>query len=85
MTLSGPDRKDLVVPHAGSAEQGGVAVWQGQSAEGATVTVTVAVKACSDGMSDLAYPYSATVEAAGETLQGCAAPADDWPKPVAAP
>ena len=80
LKLSGPDRPDLTAPHAGPAIQADGAVWEGRAADGSPLKVTLAVEPCSDGMSDLAYPYKATVETTGERLLGCAAPTDAWPK-----
>jgi len=80
LKLSGPDRKDLIAPHAGPQIQGDTAVWEGKSADGAPLKVTLMTEACSDGMSDLSYPYRARIEATAEVLTGCAAPVDAWPK-----
>jgi uncharacterized membrane protein len=49
---------------------GDAAVWvAGQ------VTLTLRKAACSDGMSDTAYPMTAQAAVAGEALSGCALPA----------
>jgi uncharacterized membrane protein len=37
-----------------------------------TMTITIKKEVCSDGMSDMKYPYSATIQYKGETLHGCA-------------
>jgi uncharacterized membrane protein len=44
------------------------------SLDGQPVIVTLTKAACSDGMSDRNYPYTAVVQVKGETRQGCAAP-----------
>jgi uncharacterized membrane protein len=51
-----------------------VAVFSG--GEGAdALRLTLRKAACSDGMSDRRYPFTAEVEAGGEMLKGCARPA----------
>jgi uncharacterized membrane protein len=42
------------------------------------VDITLVAETCSDGMSDKRYPFSATVQFAGETLRGCAIPEAEW-------
>ena len=42
------------------------------------VEITLLRETCSDGMSDRAYPFTATVLLAGETLRGCAIPEAQW-------
>ena len=76
ITLQRPDHPDLVVANAGPTINGDVAVW---NARGLTIRLEPQA-ACSDGMSDNRYPYAATVTVDGETLKGCAARADQWPR-----
>lgn len=76
ITLQRPDHPDLVVTNAGPSINGDVAVW---NARGLTIRLEPQA-GCSDGMSDNRYPYAATVTVNGETLKGCAARADQWPK-----
>lgn len=85
LKLSGPDRADLIVQSAAPAVQAGTAVWQGQGGGGVALTVTLTVQPCSDGMSDVTYPYRAQAQTAKELLNGCAAPVDAWPKQPAPP
>jgi len=74
LTLKRPDHPELAVSHAGAKAADGAAVWSGgQGASALSVTLTKA--ACSDGMSDRAYPLTADVRVGGETLKGCAAAA----------
>ena len=80
LKLSGPDRGDLLAPNPGPRAEGETTVWTSRSTDGAPFKVTLLAEACSDGMSDLAYPYRAKIETAGEVLAGCAAPVDAWPK-----
>lgn len=76
ITLQRPDYPDLVVANAGPTINGDVAVW---NARGLTIRLEPQA-GCSDGMSDNRYPYAATVTVNGETLKGCAARADQWPR-----
>jgi uncharacterized membrane protein len=85
LKLSGPDRKDVVAAHMGAAIQGDSAVWEGKAPDGSALKITLTSEACSDGMSDLSYPYKARVETTGELLMGCAAPVDAWPNQPDAP
>ena len=67
MTLSRPGQPDLTVAHDGPAGRDGEAQWQGEG-----LTASVVRQACSDGMSDRAYAYAASVQADGQTFKGCA-------------
>lgn len=67
-------------PNPGPDLSEGQAVWRSTDSKGAPFTVTLRAQPCSDGMSDLEYPYEAQVEAAGRTLSGCAAKADAMPR-----
>jgi uncharacterized membrane protein len=74
LTLKRPDQADVTVEHAGATSVNGAAAWaSGSGAAGMKVTLRKA--ACSDGMSDRAYPMTAEVSLGAETLKGCAAPA----------
>ncbi|RAK57139.1 COG3650 family protein [Phenylobacterium deserti] len=75
VTLIRPEQPDLSAP-AQRRTEGGASVWSGRTADGRTLTLRVWPQACSDGMSDLAYPMAAEVSLTGrEVLKGCAAPA----------
>lgn len=76
LKLMRPDHPDMVVANTGPTINGDVAVW---NARGLTVRLEPQA-ACSDGMSNNVYPYKATVTVGGETLSGCAARADQWPR-----
>ena len=80
LKLEGPDRTTLEAPNPGPAVQGETAVWAAQGAGSVALKVTLAREDCSDGMSDLTYPFRARVEVAAEVLTGCAAPVDAWPQ-----
>ena len=74
--LMRPDYPDMVVTNAGPTINGDVAVWNARE-----LTIRLEPQAdCSDGMSNNVYPYRATVTVGGETLRGCAARADQWPR-----
>ena len=70
LTLERPQPPSRSVPNAGPSMEDEAAVWRGDQ-----LKVSLRKAACSDGMSDKAYPMSAEVIAAGETLKGCAEPA----------
>ena len=70
LTLERPQPPAHSVPNAGPLMEDDAAVWRGDQ-----LKVALRKAPCSDGMSDKAYPMSAEVIAAGETLKGCAEPA----------
>jgi uncharacterized membrane protein len=83
VTLSGPITETVPAPHeaanAGLAATDGAATWTAQA--GATPVVVKVTKGdCSDGMSDLTYPYSAEVAWGAQTLKGCAFPTAEQPR-----
>jgi uncharacterized membrane protein len=73
--LMRPDHADVTVTNAGPTINGDVAVWNARG-----LTIRLEPGECSDGMSNNTYPYKATVTVDGETLRGCAARADQWPR-----
>ena len=76
LQLNRPDRKTVVAVSAGVSRAGSSAMWEAQTAAtGELVKVTLSQAKCSDGPSNSAYPYRATVQVSGETLTGCAEPA----------
>lgn len=78
-TLQRPDHPDVVFAAPGAQITPGRGVWPATAADGQTLTVTLYVSDCSDGMSDLNYPFVAEVAYAGQTLRGCAAKVADLP------
>lgn len=70
--LEGPD---VVAPRTAPVMEGQSAVWTS-----GTLIVRLTPGACSDGMSDRSYAYTATVRVDGETLNGCG----DRPEALAA-
>lgn len=80
LTLTRPDRPDLVAEAPGAAIDKGRAIWVAKAPDGQQITVTLYVSACSDGMSDAQYPMSAEVVLVNESLRGCAAKTAELPK-----
>ena len=71
--ITQPDAPEIVATNAGPAVTGDRATWTAQA--GAThVVLTVTKSACSDGMSDLAYAYTAELKLGDRTLKGCGFP-----------
>ena len=67
-TLSRPGEPDMVAEAPGASIKPGQAQWVARAADGRSLAVTFYVSACSDGMSERAYPMTAEV-----TLDGSAA------------
>ena len=73
LTLSRPDEPDMVAEAPGAAIKPGQAQWFARAADGRTLAVTFYVSACSDGMSERAYPMTAEVTLDGSAaMYGCA-------------
>ncbi len=72
LTYSGLDRPEQTAPNPGPQVQGTTAVYDAETADGTTMTLTLIATECSDGMSDRVYPLTASVEIGSETLNGCA-------------
>ncbi|UTP39840.1 hypothetical protein M9M90_01310 [Phenylobacterium sp. LH3H17] len=73
ITFTRPDPEPPVVvdnPGAG-VDDGQHAVWS-TNKDGKTFMVSLAQEECSDGMSDLKYPYLAVVTLGDQTFRGCA-------------
>lgn len=77
VTLSRAGQPDAVYTAPGAQISPGKASWAAKDAGGRTMTVTLYVSDCSDGMSEQRYPMSAEVDLGGETLGGCAAKASE--------
>lgn len=80
LTLKRPDQPDTIFEAPGATIIPGRAVWMARAADARTMTLTLFVSDCSDGMSDRRYPMTAEVELSGETLRGCAIPAAELAK-----
>lgn len=79
LTLTRPDQPELTAQAPGAKIVPGRAAWTAQAADGRTLTATLYVSDCSDGMSDVRYPMAAEVKLGSETFNGCAAKAADMP------
>lgn len=83
IALSGPITEMVAAPHmatnAGLAATDGAATWTAQ-AGAAPVVVRLTKGECSDGMSDLKYPYAAEVAWGDQTLKGCGFPTAEQPR-----
>jgi uncharacterized membrane protein len=77
LKLMRPDHPDLVQPNPGPTTDGPKVIWQTPA-----YRLAVEVKPCSDGMSDLRYPFAAEISLAdGVTMTGCAGK-DERPSPA---
>jgi uncharacterized membrane protein len=72
LKFTGVDRVDRQAPPVAPVVEGSGAVWNARVGDGASLVVSLSVKACSDGMSDRVYPLEAEVRLGEETLRGCA-------------
>lgn len=79
MKLTQVGMADVTATNAGLAALDGRAVWTAQSGETAVI-VTLVRGDCSDGMSDLKYPYTAEVKVGDATLKGCGFRTDAAPR-----
>lgn len=81
ITLTRPEpSKPVTVANPGVQETGGEAVWS-TSVDGKAFIVTLVNEGtCSDGMSDLDYPYMAVVTLGELTYRGCAYKTSAKPK-----
>ena len=70
LVLQRPDASKLTLPNDGPFMENGKVTW----AEGKLVAFFTEA-ACSDGMSDKTYPFTAEVQAGQDTYKGCAEPA----------
>jgi uncharacterized membrane protein len=73
LVYSTPEGEGLRSANPGPTVQGTTAVFAAATADGTALVVTLIATECSDGMSDRVYPLTARVEAANQTLNGCAA------------
>jgi uncharacterized membrane protein len=81
LTFTRPDQPVVTAIAPGAAIQPNQASWTGKMADGQTLKVTLYASACSDGMSDHAYGYTAEVDVPGQNpLSGCADKLTAMPK-----
>lgn len=76
-TLSRPGEPDVVFQAPGAQITPGKAIWTAKAADGRTLTATLFVSDCSDGMSEQQYPMTAEVALGDRTLRGCAGKASE--------
>lgn len=80
LTLKRPGEADVVFEAPGAAVQPGRATWIAMSPGGEQLTLTLYASACSDGMSDLAYPWTAELVLPNQALNGCAGKTAELPR-----
>ena len=73
LTLTRPNQPTLAAVAPGAVIAPNETSWTGKLADGRELKIALYASACSDGMSDHAYPYVAEVDLPGESpLSGCA-------------
>lgn len=82
LTLKRPEpSKDVAVANPGVVDDGSQAVWSTVAEDGKAFIVTLVLdEPCSDGMSELSYPYVAVVTYGDLTYRGCAYKMSNKPK-----
>lgn len=80
LTFSAPEAKAVTAKNDGPKVEADQAAWSAAGSDGAPLSVVLKAAVCQDGMSGLSYPFTATVNAGGRALTGCAAYADAMPK-----
>ena len=73
MVYTTPEPLEQRAPQPKAVIQGTMAVFEGKTAAGTTLSVTLVATECSDGMSDRTYPRTAMVKIGEASLNGCAA------------
>ncbi len=71
LVLKRPDGAALRARNPGPRINGRTAIWQARATDGQMLTLTARVHTCSDGMSDIDYPLTATVQWGELQLRGC--------------
>jgi uncharacterized membrane protein len=75
LTLNRPNQPDLVATAPGAVIKPGETSWTGVLPDGQAMKVTLYASACSDGVSEATYNFSAEVILPGSSpLTGCAGP-----------
>ena len=77
--VSRPDQPEVTAVNAGLGLVEGRAIWTAQAGQ-SLVMATLTRGECSDGMSDLKWPFTAELKIGEEVLKGCAAPRDAMPR-----
>lgn len=79
ISITRPEPPEVVATNAALATAGATGTWTAQA--GTTPVVLVVTKgACSDGMSDLKYDYTAELREGDAVLKGCAFPLSAEPR-----
>jgi uncharacterized membrane protein len=71
ITLTRAGQADVAMPNPGPVITGASAIWSG-AGDGTQMMVVVEKGACSNGMSDVKFPYKASVKIGETVLKGCA-------------
>ncbi|MDP1630648.1 MAG: hypothetical protein Q8L66_04435 [Caulobacter sp.] len=82
LKLSRPDHEAVTAKAAVLVVRNSRAVWTAGTGK-AGLIVALTPGACSDGMSDRIYPYTAEVKVDGKVMKGCGARRDSLPGSVA--
>jgi uncharacterized membrane protein len=73
MVYTTPEPPEQRAPQPRAVVQGTTATFEGKTAAGTALSVTLVATECSDGMSDRTYPLTAMVKVGETSLNGCAA------------
>ncbi|HEX8660276.1 MAG TPA: hypothetical protein VF686_00310 [Brevundimonas sp.] len=73
MVYTTPEPPEQRAPQPRPVVQGTTAMFEGKTAAGTALSVTLVATECSDGMSDRTYPLTAIVKVGETSLNGCAA------------
>jgi uncharacterized membrane protein len=73
MVYTTPEPPEQRAPQPKPVVQGTTASFEGETAAGTMLSVTLVATECSDGMSDRTYPLTAMVKLGETSLNGCAA------------
>lgn len=80
LTFSAAGAKDITAPNDGPKVEADQATWSANGSDGMPIAVMLKAMVCQDGASGVSYPFTATVNAGGRLLNGCAAYADAMPQ-----
>lgn len=80
LTYSAPGETDRVYRAEGATVAPGRATWVAHEPGGEQLTLTVYASDCSDGMSDLNYPWVAEAALPNRRLHGCAGKEAEMPR-----
>ncbi|HTI67552.1 MAG TPA: hypothetical protein VL460_08435 [Caulobacteraceae bacterium] len=81
LVFSAAAAKDVLARNDGPKVEADEATWTARGGDGAPLTAVLKASVCQDPTSGLNYPFTATVNAGGRALTGCAAYADAMPRP----